>query len=620
MNLESKVRFLLFTFSLLPMMACSWLFFQTFGESLQIQVQRDFSQLGIQLVREMQNFLESSRRDLEFLSQTRVIREQIMESWDKDGLLRNLLVMFQRYHPEFEEVLCVRNTSKGMKFFSSTNPLRVTLPTEHKYESFASLHERMAQDHLTQPWMHNLDVELSSFGDDSILPVLIAFHSEDEGAHILQGSLSLQTIFDKIRSLTLGGKEQGKDRMILVFDSHGKLLFHPLGESVRNTTWSEILASIERGDFHDRCPGPKGQGQFLFYWKKLPSTDWKILVLFDEKAALLQREHVLHIIFGILILTILATLWISKVLARRVSSPLISLRTAAESIEKSEFDFELSIHSGDEIEDLANSMKSMSKNLKRYQKELEQSALALESQVQDRTHDYLQLVEEYKTLANLLTHDLGNYLSSLGLLVEGLGTKTGEKELRAAIPKLQKLCMDSSTMLKKCSELRALQEGRLEFQPEETSVSELYEDLELLFSQRLRKKDLRFRKQSTEVETLNVDREWFTMSVLANVIGNAIKFSRSSCEITLNCLDRGKRVEFVVCDEGIGMDESLLSQVFDPSVRPIRRGTAGEKGTGFGLLLAKKFLEEMGGSMEIESKSESKLERGFTRVRLFLPR
>jgi signal transduction histidine kinase len=111
----------------------------------------------------------------------------------------------------------------------------------------------------------------------------------------------------------------------------------------------------------------------------------------------------------------------------------------------------------------------------------------------------------------------------------------------------------------------------------------------------------------------------FMNSALNNILTNAIKFSFPGGVITIAARNLGAAVELSVTDRGIGMSEKLLADLFDISKQTSRNGTSGEKGTGFGMPLLKKFVSLYGGAVEIESKDIKKYPEGHgTKVTLRL--
>ncbi|MDN5216270.1 tetratricopeptide repeat-containing sensor histidine kinase [Fulvivirgaceae bacterium BMA12] len=89
--------------------------------------------------------------------------------------------------------------------------------------------------------------------------------------------------------------------------------------------------------------------------------------------------------------------------------------------------------------------------------------------------------------------------------------------------------------------------------------------------------------------------------VIRNLVVNAIKFTSEGDHIKLSAMREGSKGVFSVVDNGIGIDERILSKLFDLETYSTT-GTANEKGTGLGLVLCKDFVEKNRGTIWAESK------------------
>ena len=94
-------------------------------------------------------------------------------------------------------------------------------------------------------------------------------------------------------------------------------------------------------------------------------------------------------------------------------------------------------------------------------------------------------------------------------------------------------------------------------------------------------------------------------SVLNNLLTNAIKFSYPDSTIHISCRKNDDNVMITIKDQGIGIPASIMDKIYSIDRQATRFGTMGEKGTGFGMPLVKKFITEYGGSIDITSKDES---------------
>jgi signal transduction histidine kinase len=101
------------------------------------------------------------------------------------------------------------------------------------------------------------------------------------------------------------------------------------------------------------------------------------------------------------------------------------------------------------------------------------------------------------------------------------------------------------------------------------------------------------------------------LRVLANLIGNAIKFSAAGSSISIGEAALADQVVFSVADTGPGISAEHLSHAFD---RYWQQEGADRRGSGLGLYIARGIVEAHGGRIWIEST----VGRGTT-VRFTLP-
>lgn len=90
--------------------------------------------------------------------------------------------------------------------------------------------------------------------------------------------------------------------------------------------------------------------------------------------------------------------------------------------------------------------------------------------------------------------------------------------------------------------------------------------------------------------------------VMTNLVGNAIKFTlEGSVRISL-ALEREGQVKISVADTGVGIPEEKLSSIFNVFEQANAQRDQAIGGTGLGLAISRRLMEEMKGSIEVESK------------------
>jgi PAS domain S-box-containing protein len=101
-----------------------------------------------------------------------------------------------------------------------------------------------------------------------------------------------------------------------------------------------------------------------------------------------------------------------------------------------------------------------------------------------------------------------------------------------------------------------------------------------------------------------------TSWVLINFLTNAIKYSPEDADIEVAAFLQQNKVEFIVRDQGRGIDEKYLPRIFDRYFKV--PGSHDRNGTGLGLSISKEFIEAQGGKIWVKSQLGEGSSFGFT--------
>jgi len=91
------------------------------------------------------------------------------------------------------------------------------------------------------------------------------------------------------------------------------------------------------------------------------------------------------------------------------------------------------------------------------------------------------------------------------------------------------------------------------------------------------------------------------VSIIQNIVSNAIKHTEKGGKITISSKTQDDRIIIQIKDTGIGMSEELMGKLFTPQMKSLSESRKKNKGAGIGLLLVKGFLEKNGGEIWVES-------------------
>jgi PAS domain S-box-containing protein len=207
---------------------------------------------------------------------------------------------------------------------------------------------------------------------------------------------------------------------------------------------------------------------------------------------------------------------------------------------------------------------------------------------------------------SIITHDLKSPFTSIIGFSELLSEKINKGDF-ADIKEYASIIHNSSwrvmDLLTNLIEWSRYQTGRMEFDPEEINFSEIVEEtIELLKVSSMRKSITVDREIPADL-LVTADKAMIG-TVLRNLISNAIKFTRQGGKIKISAHKNENELSVSVNDNGIGMKKEIIENLFNIGESTTSKGTAGEHGTGLGLLICKDFVTLHGGEIWAESAPE----------------
>ncbi|OFZ38060.1 MAG: hypothetical protein A2504_13630 [Bdellovibrionales bacterium RIFOXYD12_FULL_39_22] len=239
--------------------------------------------------------------------------------------------------------------------------------------------------------------------------------------------------------------------------------------------------------------------------------------------------------------------------------------------------------------------------------------------LRDRDENYRNQIELYleevkdknaqvQSLLRVLTHDIANPLTIIqGNISIAHSNFKNKKELSEKyFEKIERATQNIADILQHVRQMQAIESGKLTVKLGPVDIGEAIGDGLFTFKEKLdaKKVSLVVENQLPADRKIMAEKISFSNQVLNNLISNAIKFSAENNIITI-CAKEVEHnfVQINICDQGIGIPTTLLSNIFMPNKKTSRKGTAGEEGTGFGMPLVKTYIERYGGSIEIKSKT-----------------
>ncbi|MCF8365132.1 MAG: PAS domain S-box protein [Bacteroidales bacterium] len=209
-------------------------------------------------------------------------------------------------------------------------------------------------------------------------------------------------------------------------------------------------------------------------------------------------------------------------------------------------------------------------------------------------------------LFTIISHDLANPLNSLlgfAQLLDMSHRQNPAEDMGRYIGMILKSARAMADMLKTLGQWSRSQRGKIRITPKEIVPSVLVDTAYNLAYASAQAKQITL-INNIPVEMFAFADEEMINTIIRNLIGNAIKFSFEGGEVIADYSIKDSNFILKIQDHGIGIEPDLLGKLFSISGSESLPGTAGEKGTGLGLLICKEFTEQNHGKIWAESSAD----------------
>lgn len=207
-------------------------------------------------------------------------------------------------------------------------------------------------------------------------------------------------------------------------------------------------------------------------------------------------------------------------------------------------------------------------------------------------------VRALKEMLHIVCHDVANHFTVLNAALYLIASGS-EMDLQSCLPRMAAATRNGIALTTLVRVMQETEEKGLPLQP--VALGSTVAESILIMEGRIQDKKLQVLSNVPEVNVA-ADSRALTNSVIGNILSNAIKFSHQGGLIEINALEEDDMVCITIQDHGIGMPAKTLTHLFDVTKSHSRPGTAGEKGTGFGMPLMRKFVTMFGGTVDVETR------------------
>ena len=292
-------------------------------------------------------------------------------------------------------------------------------------------------------------------------------------------------------------------------------------------------------------------------------------------------------IVAILVLLITACLLIGWIYTG-INVPLMKLRKATHNIAEGNLDFTLEVDGNDEISDLCRDFEEMRRRLC------------------ESNEEKIQYDRESKELISNISHDLKTPITAIKGYVEGImdGVADTPEKMNHYIRTIYNKANDMDRLINELTFYSKIDTNRIPYTFNKINVSSYFEDCCEEVGLDLESKNIDFSYFNYVDENVEVIADAEQMKrVINNIIGNSVKYmDKPKGRINIRVKDVGDFVQIEIEDNGKGIGPKELPYIFDRFYRTDASRNSSMGGSGIGLSIVRKIVEDHGGKIWATSK------------------
>ncbi|MCM1106047.1 MAG: HAMP domain-containing histidine kinase [Blautia sp.] len=305
----------------------------------------------------------------------------------------------------------------------------------------------------------------------------------------------------------------------------------------------------------------------------------------EVKRLLLQV--VLAVILILLLTAFMMIIWIYG----SMITPIKKLQAAAENIKEGNLDFEIEMSRDDAIGELCVSFEEMRKRLKA------------------NAEEKLSNETENKALISNIAHDLKTPITAVKGYAEGIidGVANTPEKLDKYIRTIYSKANEMDALINELTLYSKIDTNRIPYNYAKLNVSEYFQDCVEEIGLDLEAKGIGFSYYNyVEGDVMIIADPEQLRRVVNNIIGNSVKYmNKQQGFIQIRIKDVGDFIQMELEDNGRGIAQKDLPYIFDRFYRTDASRNSATGGSGIGLSIVKKIVEDHGGKIWATSKEDA---------------
>ncbi len=549
-----QIFFILVFLIVIPLIILGFLLVRTGQQAIKTTVFHNHKEVAVQATAQVAERVAGAQQSL------RVAAAMLSTLPDDPWRQETVIVELTLNHPAFERIAAV--DTDGVE--SATSELGMPLRDRSREEAFRRA--RAGESYISDVRLTVEEIPYLTLAE----PVTRA--GQPAGAVI--ADLNVRGIWDNVDQIQFG--QRG---LAYIIDGQGRIIAHRDKKQVlrhAQVPSPVILQDILNGRTGNATVVDSGGERLLVSYAPIRHLGWGLVISQPERDAYAFAQSMRAHSWGIIVLGILATVFISYVLARHVGRPINDIIAGTERLAKGDFSQRFRVRQRNEIGRLMFSFNRMTAQLRKA-----------------RDMRKLSVIGE---AAASLAHELKNSLQMVTTFVKLLPERSGDKEFLKEFADTIPGELDNWNASLRNMMIFSQREAPFATAP--VDINNLLTDIILLTKLKLRQMDIRIQDDLGEDLPRVEGNEEKLKQVFLNLLTNALESASAGSVIRLSTTrgsiqtpGQAPVVEIVLSNQCPFLDRFDAERIFEPFY------TTKTGGLGLGLSISREIIERHGGRM-----------------------
>jgi signal transduction histidine kinase len=300
------------------------------------------------------------------------------------------------------------------------------------------------------------------------------------------------------------------------------------------------------------------------------------------------KNIMMDILIAIIIILLISVMILNQWIHKGIVRPISELNVAMKKIAEGNLDYRIDNHYAGEIGELFDNYEEMRLRLK------------------ESTEEIMDNEKKNRELVSNISHDLKTPITAIKGYVEGImdGVADTPEKMDRYIKTIYNKANDMNRLINELTIYSGIDSNRIPYNFQRINVSEYFNDCVEEVGLDLDSKhiELNFYNLVSEDTMIIADPEQLKR-VIDNIVGNSIKYlDKAQGAIEIRILDEVDSIRVEIEDNGRGIAAKDLSRIFERFYRTDASRNSSKGGSGIGLSIVKKIIEDHGGYIWATSK------------------